>query len=234
MSCQEVDPSKHMFYYLTDTKPYTFYENGVVETWNQGNEYWDKSCSSKGNWKLENDEIVVTGIHNNNCPWMEERNGRFKILGKISESSDNHYIEKIAKIDSKAKNNSTSNKVRKKNNTTSIQNPSPEIEKIQVESGNSQEKSKTDLVNYGEYYSNENGVTEKLFFKFNLDNGNFEVHYSTNPKKNIKLGVKNESVFFINKPNELYEIKEIAQDNSKFILFSVKDQKKQVFHAVEH
>ena len=81
ISCGPIDPSEKAFYKLSKSQPYRFDKGGSVETWDQGNDYWDKACSSKGHWKMEGDIVVVEGVYNSNCPEMSKRNGRFKING---------------------------------------------------------------------------------------------------------------------------------------------------------
>lgn len=84
-SCGPVDPSEKSFYKLSDSKPYRFDKNGSVETWDQGKQYYDKSCRSTGSWRVEGDVVIVSGVQNPNCPWMSERNGRFKLNGDLLE-----------------------------------------------------------------------------------------------------------------------------------------------------
>lgn len=84
-NCRPVDPSEKAFYKLSESEPYRFEKGGVVETWDQGEEYWDKSCRTKGRWKMEGKIIVVEGIFNSNCSWMSRRNGRFKLNGENLE-----------------------------------------------------------------------------------------------------------------------------------------------------
>ncbi len=84
-SCGPVDPSEKAFYKLSDSKPYRFDKGGSVETWDQGKEYWDKSCSATGRWKMDGNIVIVEGIYNANCSWMSERNGRFKLNGDYLE-----------------------------------------------------------------------------------------------------------------------------------------------------
>ena len=84
-SCGPADPSEKAFYKLTDSKPYRFDKGGSVETWDQGKEYWDKSCSAIGRWHMDGNIVVVEGIYNVNCSWMIDRNGRFKLNGDYLE-----------------------------------------------------------------------------------------------------------------------------------------------------
>lgn len=84
-SCGPVDPSEKAFYKLSESKPYRFDKGGVVETWDQGKEYWDKSCRSVGRWKLDGNIVVVEGVSNSYCPHMSKRNGRFKLNGEFLE-----------------------------------------------------------------------------------------------------------------------------------------------------
>lgn len=81
IGCGPVDPSEKAFYKLSDSKPFRFDKGGSVETWSQGKEYWDKSCLATGRWRMDGDIVVVEGIYNANCPWMKDRNGRFKLDG---------------------------------------------------------------------------------------------------------------------------------------------------------
>ena len=73
------DPTDKERYYLSGMKsaPYYFKKDGTVETWDQGKEYWDKSCSADGKWHVEGEVVVVEGVSNSNCPDMRGRNGRF-------------------------------------------------------------------------------------------------------------------------------------------------------------
>ncbi len=82
LSCGPIDPSEKGFYKLSETKPYRFDKGGIVETWDQGKEYYDKSCSAIGRWKMDGAIVVIEGVYNPNCPWMTERNGRFRIDGE--------------------------------------------------------------------------------------------------------------------------------------------------------
>jgi len=82
ISCGPIDPSVKAFYKLSETKPYKFDKGGIVETWDQGKEYYDISCRATGRWKMDGDIIVIEGVFNPNCPWMTERNGRFRIDGE--------------------------------------------------------------------------------------------------------------------------------------------------------
>ena len=76
-------PKEGVFYKLvSDSKQYYFYENGNVSAWDQGKEYYDKSCQCDGNWKMDGSIVVVEGLQNPNCTWMKDRNGRFKISGE--------------------------------------------------------------------------------------------------------------------------------------------------------
>lgn len=84
-SCGPIDPSEKAFYKLSDSQPYRFDKGGVVETWDQGKEYWDKSCSATGQWKMDGNIVVVEGVYNSNCSDMEKRNGRFKLNGDYLE-----------------------------------------------------------------------------------------------------------------------------------------------------
>jgi hypothetical protein len=83
-SCGPADPTNKTNYYLegAESSPYYFKKDGTVETWDQGKEYWDKSCLSNGNWHVEGDIVIIENISNGNCPEMTERNGRFKLSGE--------------------------------------------------------------------------------------------------------------------------------------------------------
>lgn len=54
---------------------YKFFENGNLEIWEQGSEYWDISCRCSGKWKINNDIITIKVYRNSNCPWMRKFNG---------------------------------------------------------------------------------------------------------------------------------------------------------------
>ena len=84
-SCKPINPSDKKFYKISESKPYKFDKDGSVETWDQGKEYYDISCRAKGRWRMDGDNIIVEGVFNSNCPWMEERNGRFKLNGDYLE-----------------------------------------------------------------------------------------------------------------------------------------------------
>ena len=61
---------------------YKFYGNGKLEIWEQGNEYYQRSCLCDGKWEMDDDVIVISRLYSNdNCPWMEKYNGiRLKIF----------------------------------------------------------------------------------------------------------------------------------------------------------
>lgn len=60
---------------------YKFHDNGKLEIWEQGDEYYDISCRCEGSWKMDDDVIVITNLdRNENCPWMIKYKGnRLKI-----------------------------------------------------------------------------------------------------------------------------------------------------------
>ncbi len=100
-------------------------------------------------------------------------------------------------------------------------------------------KSVNDLTNYGEFLSSTNGVEENLYFT-NLAEGDLLIEYSSNNGKRKTLGLERENntneitgIYFTNKPNEIYKITDIDQNNIKFNLISP-DGTSQEFIAIEH
>lgn len=62
-------------------------ENGIgsIEAWEEENVL--PSCLCNGNYKLSEDRktLIISGIYNSNCPWMEKLNGNYTFtnVGKM-------------------------------------------------------------------------------------------------------------------------------------------------------
>jgi hypothetical protein len=82
-SCGPENPSKKMFYSLTESQAYRFMPDGTVEAWTYdgGSKYAIKTCSCEGTWRITDDLVIVEGLNNPNCPEMVNRNGRFELDG---------------------------------------------------------------------------------------------------------------------------------------------------------
>ena len=152
----------------------------------------------------------------------------FGVIGKLEKTKSSNVQE--------TSNSQNANEIDESNHPELIENPTSSSEN---NINKNEIKSVNDLTNYGEYLSSTNGVKENLYFT-NLANGELLIEYSSNNGKRKKLGLERENntneitgIYFTNKPNEIYKITDIDQNNIKFNLISP-DGTSQEFIAIEH
>jgi len=152
----------------------------------------------------------------------------FGVIGKLEKTKSSNVEE--------TSNSQNANEIDESNHPELIENPTSSSEN---NINKNEIKSVNDLTNYGEYLSSTNGVKENLYFT-NLANGELLIEYSSNNGKRKKLGLERENntneitgIYFTNKPNEIYKITDIDQNNIKFNLISP-DGTSQEFIAIEH
>ena len=152
----------------------------------------------------------------------------FGVIGKLEKTKSSNVEE--------TSNSQNANEIDESNHAEIIENP---ISTGENNISKNEIKSVNDLTNYGEFLSSTNGVKENLYFT-NLANGELLIEYSSNNGKRKKLGLERENntneitgIYFTNKPNEIYKITDIDQNNIKFNLISP-DGTSQEFIAIEH